>query len=138
VQGVPLASSKQFEWLEYITDLHSQISSALHSARASQFPLMLHFADIMRPFIHRFEVHLPFLVHLEDVSREIDSSLRDPRSKYGDFVRTQTLRPECENMGLTSFLLKPMQRLTKYPLFFKVSDKDLPWWLLTICSKFGS
>jgi len=111
-----------FELLDDITDLHTQIASALHSSRASQFPLMLHFAETFRPFVHRLEAHQAYLVHLEQVTKELDNIILDLESNYGQFIRSQSSAPECGSMGLTSFLLKPMQRLTKYPLFFKVSD----------------
>jgi hypothetical protein len=107
--------------LDDIVDLHTQVASALHSSRASQFPLMLNFAETFRPFVYRLEVHQPYLVHLEQVAKELESLIQDSESKYGQFIRSQSLNPECESMGLPSFLLKPMQRLTKYPLFFKVS-----------------
>jgi hypothetical protein len=110
-----------FEWLDDVVDLHTRIASALHSSRASQFPLMLHFAETFRPFVYRLEAHQPYLVHLELVTKELESIVQDSESKYGQFIRSQSLSPECGSMGLSSFLLKPMQRLTKYPLFFKVS-----------------
>lgn len=119
LQGLPSDSAALFETMDGIINVHTQIASALHSLRASQFPLILNFAETFRPFVYRLEAHQPYLVHLEQVTKQLDEIVQDPESKLGQFIRSQNMSYECENMGFTSFLLKPMQRLTKYPLFFK-------------------
>ena len=82
---------------------------------------MLQFAEAFRPFVHRLEVHQAYLVYLEETTRNIDRLIQDEANPLGRFLRRQSEYEECDRMGLSSFLLKPMQRLTKYPLFFKVS-----------------
>lgn len=109
-----------FDWLDDIIRVHSNMASALHSARSSQFPMVLRFAEHVRPFIPRLKAHQPYLVHLEGAIKEIDGLLRDPQNNLGEFIKIQSSNEECRSMSLTSFLLQPMQRLTKYPLFFKV------------------
>ena len=111
---------KLFDWLDDIVQLHTQISSALHLARSTQYPVVLHIAEHLRPFVPRLELHLPYLARLAGVTEEIDKMARDPESDFGEFIRLQSSNPECESLGLSSFLLKPVQRLMKYPLFFKV------------------
>ncbi|KAG8827008.1 hypothetical protein FRC18_009938 [Serendipita sp. 400] len=105
--------------LDAIVAVHSQLSLALQSGRASQFPLMLRFADVVRPFVPRLEVHQPYLVYLDESMKEFDKIIRDPDSTLGDFLRNQSAQEASGSMGISSLLLKPMQRLTKYPLFFK-------------------
>lgn len=121
IPGLPRAPMKLFDWLDDIAQLHSQISSALQLARSTQYPVVVHLAEYLRPFVSRLEIHLPYLARLEGVTEEIDKMARDPESDFGEFIRLQSSSPECENLGLSSFLLKPVQRLMKYPLFFKVS-----------------
>lgn len=101
---------------------------------------MTNFAETMRPFVYRLEVHQPYLVHLEQVTKELDGIVQDHENKFGQFIRSQSTSPECGNMGLASFLLKPMQRLTKYPLFFKVGleNQDQRKGNLLNYSKYGS
>ena len=53
---------------------------------------------------------------VDGLERERDGEL----GAFTRFLRTQSRRPECGGLSLASFLLKPVQRLMKYPLFFRV------------------
>ncbi|GAA5981739.1 hypothetical protein JCM11641_004231 [Rhodosporidiobolus odoratus] len=119
IQGVPVPVSRLLDWLDDIVYLHSQISAALDAARAAQFPIVLKLAEAFFPFVQRLEVHQPYLVRFEAVTRSIDEMTADLSSDFGEFVRMQSSLPECGSLSLSSFLLKPVQRLMKYPLFFK-------------------
>jgi len=45
-------------------------------------------------------------------------------------------RPECRLMELPSFLLKPVQRICKYPLLIKVTRKsNLVFSVIDLCSR---
>ncbi|KAF8583695.1 hypothetical protein K439DRAFT_1203085 [Ramaria rubella] len=119
ITGVPRDVTRLFDWFDDIMHLHSQISSALHATRATQYPVVIQVAETLRPFVPRLELHQPYLVRLESVTSAVEGMSRDLLSDFGEFVRIQTASPECESMNLPSFLLKPVQRLMKYPLFFK-------------------
>ncbi|GAA5862660.1 hypothetical protein JCM8547_003504 [Rhodosporidiobolus lusitaniae] len=119
IKGVPVPVSRLLDWLDDIVYLHSQISSALDSAREAQYPVIFKLAEAFLPFVARLEVHQPYLVRFESVTRSIDEMTADPDSDFGEFVRMQSSLPECGALSLSSFLLKPVQRLMKYPLFFK-------------------
>lgn len=43
-----------------------------------------------------------------------------------DFLAMQSQDPRCRGMQLESYLIKPVQRLTKYPLFWKDLLKSVP------------
>ena len=43
-----------------------------------------------------------------------------------DFLNTQARLPQCKGLSLESYLIKPVQRLTKYPLFWKDLLKAVP------------
>lgn len=109
-----------FEDLEEIVLFHSQLYSVAHSARVSQFPLVLKFAEYIRPLVLQLQVYQSYLVRLESTNEELERLLHDSHNKFGQFIRAQNQNPECQSLGLSSYLLKPMQRLTKYSLFFKV------------------
>ena len=40
---------------------------------------------------------------------------------FGNFIKTCEANPQCKNLSLQSYLIKPIQRLTKYPLLLKVT-----------------
>ncbi|KAG8830294.1 hypothetical protein FRC17_005092 [Serendipita sp. 399] len=119
VAELPLVCINLFNALDEIENVHSQLALALHSARASQYPLMIRFADVVRPFVPRLEAHQQYLVYMNEASKEFEKCIRDPEDALGHFLREQSTQEECGHLGFSSLLLKPMQRLTKYPLFFK-------------------
>ena len=51
---------------------------------------------------------------------------RQANPKLNAFLATAMKQPESHNLSLESFLIKPIQRLTKYPLFFKDLLKSMP------------
>lgn len=125
IAGIPRDVTRLLDWFDDIMHLHSQISSALHATRSAQYPVVIQVAETLRPFVPRLELHQPYLVRLESVTSAVEAMSKDMLSDFGEFVRIQTTSPECESMNLSSFLLKPVQRLMKYPLFFKVSMSDI-------------
>lgn len=122
IAGVPTPIARLLDWLDDIVYLHSQITSILAECRHAQGHLVQRIADTLLDFMPRLEVHQPYLIRFESVTKSIDDMLARPDSDFGEFVRMQQALPECGAMPLSSFLLKPVQRLMKYPLFFKVSS----------------
>jgi hypothetical protein len=45
--------------------------------------------------------------------------LQKDRGDFDSFLRYTELRPECRGLNLGAFLVKPMQRVCKYPLLFR-------------------
>ena len=125
IAGIPRDVTRLFDWFDDIMHLHSQISSALNAIRSAQYPVVIQVAETLRPFVPRLELHQPYLVRLESVTSAVEAMSKDMLSDFGEFIRIQTASPECESMNLSSFLLKPVQRLMKYPLFFKVSSRQV-------------
>lgn len=121
IAGVPTPIARLLDWLDDIVYLHSQITSILADCRHAQGHVVQKLADVLLDFLPRLEVHQPYLIRFESVTKSIDDMLVRPDSDFGEFVRMQQALPECGSMPLSSFLLKPVQRLMKYPLFFKVS-----------------
>jgi hypothetical protein len=75
--------------------------------------------------IEGLSIHQSYLVNFEKVTTLLEDVRRsNNKGEFGSFdaiVERQSRLPECRGMALSSFLLKPVQRLMKYPLFFKVS-----------------
>ncbi|BGP25017.1 rho guanyl-nucleotide exchange factor [Rhodotorula toruloides] len=119
VKNVPPPVLRLLEWLDEIIVLHAQMLRALQRIQEQQSPVVTHFADSLLPFVSRLEVYQPYLIRFEIVTNLIDELVANPLDRFGEFVRVQSGRPECGGLSLASFLLKPVQRLMKFPLFFK-------------------
>ncbi|KAH8919349.1 Dbl homology domain-containing protein [Atractiella rhizophila] len=119
IKGIPTPISRLFDWLDDIIHVHSEIQDTFEAMRTEQRPIVIHIASILLSHIQKLEVHQPYLVRFEMVTKLIEGMVEDESSDFGEFVRIQSNSPECGSMTLTSFLLKPVQRLMKYPLFFK-------------------
>ncbi|XP_008163457.1 intersectin-1 isoform X4 [Chrysemys picta bellii] len=50
----------------------------------------------------------------------------DEVPEFKDFVKRLAMDPRCKGMPLSSFLLKPMQRVTRYPLIIKNIIENTP------------
>lgn len=123
VAGIPLPIARLFDWLEDIVYLHSEILTALESLRSKSSSVIFDLASTLLPFISELEVYQPYLIRLEAVTNAIDSMTKDVDSEFGKYVRSRmrSYKVDCGALSLGSWLLKPVQRLMKYPLFFKVS-----------------
>ncbi|CAH7673306.1 Dbl homology domain-containing protein [Phakopsora pachyrhizi] len=124
VDGVPKVVGKLYESLEEIVNLHTGICEGVkelsHQSRlGGNHGMILKVADTYLRFIPRLEIYQPYLVRFEEVNQLIEELSSDQNSDFGEFVRMQSGLEECGRMSLSSFLLKPVQRLMKYPLFFK-------------------
>ncbi|KDE09249.1 hypothetical protein MVLG_00569 [Microbotryum lychnidis-dioicae p1A1 Lamole] len=119
IRGVPIVVARLFDWAADMVYLHAQIAEALLYARGRKpQDIVTRIATVFMPFVPQLEIHQPYLVRFESVTRLIERMAADQNSDFGAFVRMQT-RSFLGGMTLSSFLLKPVQRLMKYPLFFK-------------------
>lgn len=80
-------------------------------------------SSTMMPFVPRLEIHQPYLIRFEAVTKLIETLAAEPSSDFGEFVRRQSALPECRGLSFSSHMLKPVQRLMKYPLFLRVSAR---------------
>ncbi|KAH9814780.1 hypothetical protein DFH28DRAFT_1108127 [Melampsora americana] len=111
IDGVPTIVAKLLDWLEDIVNLHAEIAAMAERYRLRQTHadgLVLRIADAFLKFVPSLRG-----------SSSLSNMTCDLESDFGEFVRMQTSLPECGHMNLPSFLLKPVQRLMKYPLFYK-------------------
>ncbi|XP_075057455.1 intersectin-2 isoform X2 [Mixophyes fleayi] len=53
-------------------------------------------------------------------------SKTDEEAEFKDFLKRLATDPRCKGMPLSSFLLKPMQRITRYPLIIKNILENTP------------
>ncbi|POY75178.1 hypothetical protein BMF94_1810 [Rhodotorula taiwanensis] len=120
VQGVPRSVARLFSRLERILDLHTRLILTLAVASETQTSgrLVMHFADLFAPYVAEFEVYQAYLLRFEAVTALLESEAASSDGPFAVFLKDLADRPEAGGMTLSSFLLKPIQRLMKYPLFF--------------------
>uniref|UniRef100_A0A1D1Z1D3 Rho1 guanine nucleotide exchange factor 2 n=1 Tax=Anthurium amnicola TaxID=1678845 RepID=A0A1D1Z1D3_9ARAE len=124
---VPENLNKVFNSISYFLFIHEVISNCLNERQENQFPLVRSISDILLSYVWVFRAYAPYLINYEDALRELDECIRK-KDKLGRLVRKQQKSPSCRNMPLTTYLLKPFQRLLKYPLLItnllKGTDKE--------------
>ncbi|ORY14856.1 Dbl homology domain-containing protein [Neocallimastix californiae] len=67
---------------------------------------------------HSFECYTDYCKSL-NVSLKYLQSLREEKKHLKNFLKDQMSNPECRQLDLSSFLLEPMQRITRYALLLK-------------------
>ncbi|WAR58713.1 hypothetical protein PtB15_10B51 [Puccinia triticina] len=135
---VPDSIINLFENLEEICELHQEICESIaENQQAHHVPkqllilndhqipnadehlVILRISDTFQKFVDRLKVYQNYLICFESVHHLIDQLTKDPNSQFGAFIRARSQLEECGKMSFNSFLLKPIQRLMKYPLFLK-------------------
>ena len=54
------------------------------------------------------------------------TQLQEKKKNFRKFCEEAKEKPECQGLVLGSFLIKPVQRMCKYPLLLKVILKNTP------------
>ncbi|KAH7914933.1 hypothetical protein BJ138DRAFT_1078560 [Hygrophoropsis aurantiaca] len=119
ITGVPPDVARLFDWLEDIVHLHSQILASLISSRRFNHDSLELIGDSLRIFIPKFEIYQPFLVKLEFVAALIEQLVNDQSSDFGEFVRLQEASRDCTGWSLEKYLVEPVNRLARYPDYFR-------------------
>ena len=122
IDGIAPKITELFDSLEGVVHAHGILNTAERDLRRKTEVLSAaSFVRVFRDWVDRLEVHEEYLLKFEKVVALVEENVRDPDSVFGEFVRMQMKEEVLGNMSLGSMLLKPVQRLTKYPLFLKVS-----------------
>jgi hypothetical protein len=125
IDGIPHMITELFDSLECVAHAHGIIAAAQRDMRRKSETLdTLAFTAMFKTWVNRLEVHEWYLLKFESVVQLVEDNVRDPASVFGEFVRMQMKDEVLGSMSLGSMLLKPVQRLTKYPLFLKVSPSS--------------
>ncbi|WRT64972.1 uncharacterized protein IL334_001913 [Kwoniella shivajii] len=120
IDGIPGRITELFDSLECITHAHGVLSTCERDMRRKSDVLDVEsFVSTFKSWVPRLEVHEWYLIRFESVVALVEENVRDPDSVFGEFVRMQMKEEVLGSMSLGSMLLKPVQRLTKYPLFLK-------------------
>ena len=122
---VPLEVARLFTWLDDILAFHMKLLKSLERIRTSHpSALVVCVAQALGKHITGLSIHQSYLINFDRVTRLIEdirrSETKGDFAHFDEVLQRQLHLPECRGLGLNSFLLKPVQRLMKYPLFFKV------------------
>ncbi|ORY20707.1 hypothetical protein BCR39DRAFT_554891 [Naematelia encephala] len=120
IDGIPSRITELFDCLEGVAHAHGTIATTQRDMRrrTEVFDLQA-FVAMFKAWVAKLEVHEWYLLRFEAVVQLVEDNVRDPESVFGEFVRMQMKEEVLGSMSLGSMLLKPVQRLTKYPLFLK-------------------
>jgi hypothetical protein len=122
IDGIPSRITELFDSLERVAHAHGVVSASQRDMRRRNEVIDVGgFIGMFRSWVQRLEVHEAYLLKFEAVVKLVEENVRDSQSVFGEFVRMQMKEEVLGSMSLGSMLLKPVQRLTKYPLFLKVS-----------------
>lgn len=122
IDGIPERISELFDCLESVAHAHSVIAAVQRDMRRKSEVVDLNtFVRALKAWVPKLEVYEWYLLRFEPVVALVEDHIRDPDSVFGEFVRMQLKEEILGSMSLGSMLLKPVQRLMKYPLFIKVS-----------------
>ena len=126
--SVPVEVARLFHDLDVILAVHVGMFKALDAnIKAHPSSLVVSLADAIRPMIDSFAAYQSYLIRYDSVIKLLESlSISSDKGSLSWFVETmekQSSLDECKGLGFGSFLLKPVQRLMKYPLFFKQLDE---------------
>ncbi|CAG8610172.1 14336_t:CDS:2 [Acaulospora colombiana] len=124
---VPEHLNKVFNSISYFLFIHEVISNCLRERQEDQSPLVRSISDILLAYVWVFRAYAPYLIHYEEALRELEECIRK-KDKLGRIVKKQQKLATFRNMPLSTYLLKPFQRLLKYPLLIsnllKCTDKE--------------
>lgn len=122
IQGIPEKITELFDLLECVAHAHGVVAALERDMRRRTEVLDLRaFITAFKEWVPKLEVHEWYLLRFEAVVQLVEDNVRDKDSVFGEFVRMQMKEEVLGSMSLGSMLLKPVQRLTKYPLFLRVS-----------------
>jgi hypothetical protein len=122
MSGIPGDVCELFEALEVIAHTHHDLSTQqLIDRRSSDVMDVSSFVAQFRAWVDGLACHQQYIVLFNPVTQFVEDSTRDDSSTFGEFLRMQMRDKALGSLTLGSMLLKPIQRLTKYPLFLRVS-----------------
>jgi len=123
---LPENLNKVFNSISYFLFIHEVISTCLKERQEQQEPLVRNISDILSAYAWVFRAYAPYLIHYEAALKELNDSIRK-KDKLGRRVKKLG---GCRNLPLTTYLLKPFQRLLQYPLLIqnllKCTNRDGP------------
>ncbi|KAI0244725.1 hypothetical protein L0F63_003926 [Massospora cicadina] len=114
----PAAIAAIFLNLPSLLIRHQLLLQALTRRAHEQAPVVKEIADVLLEWIRGLDIYSEYLVPQRRALAEYERVMAT-NQRFAAFVRGQSARRECRGLDLQGYLIKPFQRLLRYPLLFK-------------------
>ncbi|KAI9030170.1 Dbl homology domain-containing protein [Phycomyces nitens] len=118
-EGLPSTLLKIFNSTNKIVELHKSILKDLICRQTKEHPEIRTIGDIFHGYVDSMEIYSTYFVNFEQANHIITNALKAKSEQLGIYIRNRASWSECRNLPLQSFMLLPIQRIMKYPLFFR-------------------
>ncbi|PCH34803.1 hypothetical protein WOLCODRAFT_165828 [Wolfiporia cocos MD-104 SS10] len=120
--GVPTEVSRLFDWLDDIVNLHIDIARAVKAACRSSWQadtIVERIADVILPFVPRFEIYQPYIVRIDEVKEIVATCREHGGNELGEYLRMKEQEGACDGQALDRLLEEPTNNLNAYPAIFQ-------------------
>ena len=104
--------------IEQLLLVNSQLLSSLEAAQCAQKFMIDKIGDVFSQHLESLNCYLEYCGSQMKSSKLLQKK-RKEKPRIGEFLKECQKNPRCRSLDLSSFLLEPMQRITRYPLLFK-------------------
>lgn len=111
-------AKKVFGNINIIYDLNSKFLDQLEKYQKSKNYILDSLANFLKDFVKKLEYYCEYCSNQKEAIKVLQQRRNEDKS-VGDFLKESLRNPMCRGLDLSSFLLEPMQRLTRYPLLIK-------------------
>lgn len=119
IRNIPLSVATLFSDLEDILTLHTQILNELQKAQVKDGYVVTQLASVLLPFVSKFDIYGQYLCTFESASRHMSKAMQKDGDSFGKILNQAGKEPEARGLAASAYIMKPFQRLLKYPLFCK-------------------
>lgn len=114
----PTDLQKIFSNIEQLLIVNTQLFSSFEAIRMREPTIITTIADCFLQHVHALQCYVTYCGSQMVANKFLQRKRRED-SRLGNFLKECLRNPRCRHLDLTSFLLEPMQRITRYTLLLK-------------------
>lgn len=107
-----------FSNLETIVNVNKQLLAELEKIESNSGPKTKTMGDVFTSMSAYLKMYIPYCADQPRVLALLEH-LRQNNEKFCSFLQTAEQGSHCRGLNFGSFIIKPIQRICKYPLFIK-------------------
>lgn len=104
---------------------HEQLQQRYQEAKAANQVYLLEIGDILKRFTHYFKLYSIYTENQANQLAKLDECQKRIKT-FDRFLQVCHSDAKCKGLMLNAFLIKPVQRLCKYPLLLRELIKNTP------------